>query len=432
MKRQQSHTLGVPGGSIIEQGSRSLPTSRSVSALDRWAARRIARATGNAPVAIRLWDGRDAYRPKTLPVGRIEIHDRRALWSILRTPELALGDAYCTGRVEIKGDLVGVLSEAYRAIDEAGPVGFKRGYAARSPRADANTRAGSRRHIEHHYDLGNDFYRLWLDERMVYTCAYYTGPETTLEAAQEAKLEHVCRKLGLRPGQKVVEAGCGWGALALHMARHHGVQVRAFNISREQIGYARARAQAEGLAGQVEFVEDDYRNVSGRYDAFVSVGMLEHVGLEHFRELGNVIDRVLVSEGMGLIHSVGRNRPMPPNAWLERRIFPGSHPPSLGQIMEVLEPHRFSVLDVENLRLHYARTLVEWLERFNRHRDQVLARYDEAFVRAWRLYLGGCAAAFRAGNLQLYQVVFSRPAHNRVPMTRAGLYGDSEAPCWDV
>jgi cyclopropane-fatty-acyl-phospholipid synthase len=235
-------------------------------------------------------------------------------------------------------------------------------------------------------------------------------------------MDHVCRKLRLRAGERVVEAGCGWGALALHMARECGTRVRAFNVSREQVAWARDRAAAEGLAGRVEFVEDDYRNIGGRFDAFVSVGMLEHVGRDHYGDLGGVVHRCLESSGRGLLHFIGRNRPAPLHRWVERRIFPGGYPPTLREMLEVLEPYDFSVLDVENLRLHYARTLEHWLQRFDRNAERVRALFDERFVRAWRLYLAGSVASFATGSLQLFQVLFSRPLDNALPWTRAHLY----------
>jgi cyclopropane-fatty-acyl-phospholipid synthase len=235
-------------------------------------------------------------------------------------------------------------------------------------------------------------------------------------------MEHVCRKVALRPGERVVEVGCGWGALALHMARQYGVLVRAFNISREQIVYARAQARREGLAARVEFIEDDYRNVSGAYDAFVSVGMLEHVGTAHYQELGRMIDRCLPAHGRGLIHTIGRNRPTRLNAWAEKYIFPGAYPPTLREMMEIFEPSNFSVLDVENLRLHYARTLEHWLARYERSAGRVAEMFDDRFVRAWRLYLAGSIAAFVTGSVQLFQVTFARPRHNAMPWTRAHLY----------
>jgi cyclopropane-fatty-acyl-phospholipid synthase len=181
-------------------------------------------------------------------------------------------------------------------------------------------------------------------------------------------------------------------------------------------------ARSTGLARRVEFVEDDYRNVTGKYDAFVSVGMLEHVGLENYGELGRVIDRSLLPSGRGLLHSIGRNFPEPINPWTDKRIFPGAYPPSLREMLEIFEPIRFSVLDVENLRLHYARTLEHWLERYERAAGQVAGMFDERFVRMWRMYLACSIATFKAGGLQLFQVVFARDSNNDIPWTRSHLY----------
>ena len=279
----------------------------------------------------------------------------------------------------------------------------------------------ARRDIRSHYDLGNDFYALWLDRQMSYTCAYFPSPQTSLEEAQLAKFDHICRKLRLRRGERVVEAGCGWGSLALYMARHYGVSVTAFNISREQIQHARERARREGLGEQVEFQADDYRNIRGRYDAFVSVGMLEHVGRSHYRELGDVIDGCLTSSGRGLLHSIGRSRPRAMNPWIERRIFPGSYIPSLREMLLVLEPWNLSMLDVEDLRPHYAKTLEHWLERFEKHAGAIEDRFDASFVRSWRLYLASSIAAFRCGSVQLFQVLFARPDYPAA-WTRSHLY----------
>jgi cyclopropane-fatty-acyl-phospholipid synthase len=283
----------------------------------------------------------------------------------------------------------------------------------------------SRHNVRHHYDLGNDFYKLWLDERMVYTCAYYDTPAATLAEAQVAKLEHVCRKLKLRPGQKVIEAGCGWGALALHMAEHHGVNVLAYNNSSEQVAFARKRAAALGLDDRVTFVEDDYRNIDDRCDAFVSIGMLEHVGLADFKALGELIKRSLKPEGLGLIHSIGRSHPYRMDPWIVKHVFPGGHIPSLSEMMAIFEPQRFSVLDVENLRLHYARTCESWLQNFEAVTDEVKEMYSEEFVRMWRLYLAGSSTGFQSGTLQLYQVLFAPRANKNVPWTRAYQYPES-------
>jgi cyclopropane-fatty-acyl-phospholipid synthase len=220
----------------------------------------------------------------------------------------------------------------------------------------------------------------------------------------------------------VVEAGCGWGGLARHMARHYGVTVRSYNISAEQIRYARGKAREQGLDGRVEYIEDDYRTIKGEYDVFVSVGMLEHVGRSNYGVLGRVIDSCLAEHGRGLIHSIGRNKPEPMNAWIEKRIFPGAYPPALREMMEIFEPYRLSVLDVENLRLHYAQTLAHWLERFERDVFDIEKTYDKPFVRAWRLYLAGSLATFTTGYLQLFQVVFTRERNNDLASSRAHLY----------
>jgi cyclopropane-fatty-acyl-phospholipid synthase len=251
----------------------------------------------------------------------------------------------------------------------------------------------------------------------------------TLEEAQRAKFDHICRKLHLQPGETVVEAGCGWGGLALHMAANYGVKVRAYNVSREQLESARERCRAAGLDHSVEFVEADWRLISGRYDAFVSVGMLEHVGVENYPKLGELLHRILHPGGRGLIHSIGRNFPQPLNSWIRQRIFPEAEPPSLSQMMEIFEQRDFSVLDVENLRLHYAVTLKHWLQRFEEHADEIEAEFGAEFVRMWRLYLASSMVAFECSALQLFQVLFAPARNNDIPWTRHGQYGRPTENC---
>jgi cyclopropane-fatty-acyl-phospholipid synthase len=429
MKRSRSRPLGVPDAGPIESDvhgegpgfARVLARKLFGALIDR---------AGRPPIEFALAGGHVLYAPQGRALGRVVFRDLGAVWAVVRQPELGFGDAFAAGRVQIDGDLVDTLFHLFRASDAAGQRASKRSLLGTQPSARRNSLRNSRDHIRHHYDLGNDFYARWLDERMVYTCAYYAHPSMSLEQAQVAKLEHVSRKLELAPGMEVVEAGCGWGALAMHMVRVHGVKVRAFNISSEQIAYARERAAREGLGDRVQFIQDDYRNVTGRYDAFVSVGMLEHVGVDNYPALGSVIARCLHRHGRALLHSVGRTRPQAPNAWLERRIFPGSYPPSLREIMDILEPWRFTVIDVENLRLHYAKTLLEWLHRFEGGAQEVRRDHGEEFVRAWRLYLGGCAAAFRANTIQLYQIVFTHPDNNDVAMTREHQYTGAASTRW--
>lgn len=393
------------------------------SFLDRWLAARLQRTIAPAGVRLQLWDGSSLAEAPERPIGELVIHDRATLLGLAVHPDLWFGESYMTGRLDVRGPLQAVVESLTRLRPPEAT--WKHRIAVRFTRT--NTLRESRRNVHHHYDLGNAFYEHWLDRQLVYTCAYFPDEAMTLDDAQTAKLDLICRKLRLQPGEQVVEAGCGWGALALHMARHYGVRVRAFNLSREQIAYARERARREGLDGAVEFVHDDYRSVSGRFDVFVSVGMLEHVGLKQFGALANVLARsVRRNGGRGLLHFIGRDAPHPLNAWIRRRIFPGAYPPTLAEVTErVLVPAGMTVVDVENLRLHYARTLAHWSRRFASARNAVRDAYGETFCRAWELYLAGSEAAFLTGWLQLFQVLFT-PTGSAPPFwTRRELYADS-------
>lgn len=395
----------------------------TVTALDRWFVLKVLEFAAHPPVNIALWDGKLVYSVEQ-PVATLCFNDRLAIWKLVLNPELHFGDLYSAGRISFDGDMVRFLEEVYTGLKQGGKRGwFRRLIKWLGHRRIANSLSKARDNIYHHYDISNNFYSLWLDKvAMQYTCSYFPDPQMSLEDSQTAKLHHICRKLQLKPGDSVVEAGCGWGGLARFMAKHYGVTVKAYNISREQIRYAREQAEQQGLSDQVEYIEDDYRNIRGSFDVFVSVGMLEHVGTRDYKELGDVIHGCLKPDGRGLIHTIGRNIAGPMNAWIERRIFPGAYPPSLREMMEIFESNRFSVQDVENLRMHYARTLEHWLERYEQHVDTVREMFDEEFVRAWRLYLSGSIAAFTTGELQLFQVVFTRAPHNNLPWSRAYLY----------
>ena len=360
-----------------------------------------------------------------VPIAIMRFNSRPAYRRLMLQREIGFGDGYIDGQIEVEGDLVEFLCEIYRAKRQVrgsnGVLNLYEFFTKKKPRK--NTLAGSKSNIHHHYDLGNEFYSLWLDrEAMQYTCAYYPIESMTLEQAQIAKMEHVCRKLMLEPGQTVVEAGCGWGGLARYMAKTYGVKVKSYNISHEQIVYATKRARLDGLDDRVEYIEDDYRNIKGSYDVFVSVGMLEHVGRQNYQELGAVVDRCLAKNGRALVHSIGRNAPELMSAWIEKRIFPGAYPPTIREMMDIVEPYNFSVLDIENLRLHYAKTIRHWLERFDGHEQTITKMFDDRFVRAWRLYLSGSIATFLVGALQLFQVTFARETDNSIAMTREHLY----------
>jgi cyclopropane-fatty-acyl-phospholipid synthase len=398
-----------------------IETSRGVTerGLDHYVVRWIMSQVGNPNISIRLWNGDEFPVTEARPVACMELRARRAILELLRSSGVGFGESYSKGLIEIHGDFPAFVNEITAALTRKKDRRYYGPKIRSIVRAiSANSHERSRHNVHHHYDLGNDFYKLWLDEHMVYTCAYYDTPAATLAEAQVAKLEHVCRKLNLQPGQTVIEAGCGWGALSMYMAEHYGVNVIAYNLSGEQVRFARERATAKGLDDRVTFVHEDYRRIDQECDRFVSIGMLEHVGLANFSRLGALIKSSLKPEGFGLIHSIGRSHPDRTDAWITKHIFPGGHIPSLSEMMKVFEPHRFSVIDVENLRLHYARTCSAWLQNFEAEAERVTQMYDDEFVRMWRLYLAGSMAGFQSGTLQLYQVLFAPHGNAHVPWTR--------------
>ena len=407
------------------------PAAQTFSGWDERLARRILQGAGHPGIALSLWNGAYARTGSSSPAATFRIADRGALWRLGLDPALQFGELYTAGRITLEsGDLVAGLREILAANPPGAPLALTarlaRYMAAIRPKAHALARAQA----QAHYDLGNDFYRLWLDPTLSYTCAYFTSAATTLQQAQVAKLDHVCRKVGLQAGCEMVEAGSGWGSLALHAASRYGAKVKSYNVSREQVDFARARARSAGLEGRVEFIEDDYRNATGRCDAFLSVGMLEHVGPAHYPELGSLARRLLRPDSFGLIHTIGRVTPEAVDPWIRKRVFPGTYVPSLAELMAVFEPNGLAVTDVENLRPHYARTLALWLGNFERHRQELGRHRDASFLRLWQLYLAGSCAAFEAGRMQLYQVAFTSAANRKAPWTRESLY-EPDSRTWE-
>ncbi len=411
--QSSSYNKSLPSTHLEKQGIK----------LHKWLLKKLMAKTGLPPFCIRLWDGTQVSAPD--PEYTVQINSKSAFYKLMFDPELYFGETYVSGELVIEGDIIKLLEIIFinRSNTKASTSGFTRKLLGTliNPVRNNNLK-GSKQNIYHHYDIGNDFYELWLDkEAMQYTCAYYPTENETLEQAQIAKLDHICRKLQLKPGDTVVEAGCGWGGLARHMAKHYGANVRSYNISHQQIVYAREKAKQQAVDHLVEYIEDDYRTINGEYDVFVSVGMLEHVGISHFATLGEVIQRSLKKNGRGLIHSIGRNQPGKMNSWIQKRIFPGAETPSLSQISSIFE-NQLSVLDIENIRLHYAKTLRHWLERFNDNEERIRTIFDEEFVRIWKLYLSGSIAAFSSGQLQLFQIIFTHNRRNDIPMTREYIY----------
>ena len=380
-------------------------------------------APGTGPSA----PGCGSGAPGEAPVA-IALHDPDLPRRILVNADLAMGEAYMDGRMTIADDdLRGFMAIANRATSSAREVPALRFYQAVSRLRKRVAQAGgprrARANVAHHYDLSPALYDLFLDADRQYSCAYFERPGMTLEEAQEAKKRHIARKLLIEPGMRVLDIGCGWGGLALTLAREHGARVVGVTLSEEQLAHARARAEAEGLAGRVEFHLQDYRAVPETFDRIVSVGMLEHVGAPNYATYFRTVRDRLAEDGVALIHTIGRVAP--PGAtspWLSKWIFPGGYTPPLSELMRAVERLRIEPCDVEVWRLHYAETLRCWHDRFMARAEEAEALFDARFVRMWRWYLAGCEMSFRHGRQVVYQLQLAR-RKDVVPATRAYLHG---------
>ncbi len=277
----------------------------------------------------------------------------------------------------------------------------------------------AQRNVAHHYDLNGRLYSLFLDRDRQYSCAYFRRGDETLEEAQTAKKRHIAAKLCLdRPGLSVLDIGSGWGGMALSLARDHGAHVLGITLSAEQLAESRARAEAEGLSDRVRFELLDYRAVQQKFDRIVSVGMFEHVGINHYREFFATVARCLEPDGVALLHAIGRNDvPGSTNPWLAKYIFPGGYCPALSEVLPPIERSRLTVTDIEILRLHYAETLRHWRRRFGANRDAIASLYDERFCRMFEFYLAGAELSFRRENMMVFQIQLAHK-QSAVPLTR--------------
>ena len=354
---------------------------------------------------------------------------------ILLDPRLGAAEAYIDGRLLIEeGDVMGLVTllRANNPWDRGGDIGtpstLKRLVNRASFAAEQiNTRVGSKRNVAHHYDIGNDLYALMLDaEHWQYSCAYWGEGITTLAEAQGAKLAHIARKLALSPGDEVLDIGCGWGGMAIHLAKHHGVRVTGITLSEEQAALARERVAAAGVADKVTILLEDYRDTAAsgrRFDRIVSVGMFEHVGRAQFETFFAAAARMLADDGVMLLHTIGRmGQPGMTDAFTRKYIFPGGYIPALSETLAASEKFRLIATDIETLRLHYARTIRCWYANCLAHRDTITAMYDEKFFRMWTFYLAGAATVFEHGGMCNYQIQYARSRH-ALPITRDYLIG---------
>ncbi|HEY5722548.1 MAG TPA: cyclopropane-fatty-acyl-phospholipid synthase family protein [Allosphingosinicella sp.] len=360
--------------------------------------------------------------PEVRPVS-IRIHDRRTARAILRNPALGFGEGWMDGRLTVEDGGIRALADL---------IGFNIRWEKENPVRAAlwrprrigaalsvwNWRRRSRRNVAHHYDLSDELFALFLDSERQYSCGYFAVPGASLDEAQSAKMAHIAAKLRLEPGQHVLDIGCGWGGLALHLARSFEVEVTGITLSERQLAAARKRAEEEGLSGRVRFALADWRDVRGRFDRIVSVGMFEHVGPPFYSRFLDRCRDLMTEDGVMLLHTIGRaDGPGATDPWLAKYIFPGGYVPALSQIAPAIERSWLWLTDLEVWRLHYARTLEHWYDRVEQARDEIVALYDERFLRMWQFYLAGGIAAFRHDGHVVFQIQLAR-RRDSLPLSR--------------
>ena len=367
-------------------------------------------------------DGRAHVCGSGAPALTVRLRDPSLNWKLVFRPEIAAGEAYTEGTLTVEnGDIYGLID-----LVAANMRGKALQPAARLLRSaeifrrmrQFNPIRRSHRNVAHHYDLTSGFYRLFLDPDMQYSCAYFRHPDDSLAAAQAYKKRRIAAKLYLQPGQRVLDIGCGWGGLAMSLAQSEDVEVTGLTLSNPQLETARFRAHDAGLDGRVHFLAQDYREHRGTYDRIVSVGMFEHVGINHYRAFFDQVSRMLADDGVAVLHTIGRaSGPGATDPWILRYIFPGGYSPALSEILPHVERAGLWVSDIEVILLHYAETLRHWRRRFLANRDKVIALYNEEFARMWEYYLVVSEIAFRRLDSVVFQLQFAK-SRDALPLTR--------------
>ena len=375
------------------------------------------------PLSLNLWNGA-AFDFGQQSCVTISIPNARAVKHFLPPTLDSLGRAYVEGEIEVNGELTDIIEVAARLASKA------TGRQRRGPRMIRHTRKVDAEAIAYHYDVSNEFYSLWLDQNMVYSCGYFRSPEDTLETAQIQKIDHILTKLRIKPGDRLLDIGCGWGALVMRAAEKYGAKVLGITLSRNQYELAQERIAAAGLADRCEVRIEDYRDVSGKFDRITSVGMFEHVGLKNLRGYFEKVHDLLADDGVAMNHGITSSDPSSAESpfgggdFIERYVFPHGELPHIGLVLQEMSAAGLEAVDVENLRRHYAMTLNHWVERYEAAGEKLLNIAGEKRWRIWRMYLAGCAYGFAQNWIALHQVVALRSGSCALPLTRDYMYGN--------
>ena len=384
----------------------------------------IAEHLSDRPFDLEYWDGEIIKYGEGEPEFKLIIKNFPSKKELLSDPSVALGEAYMKGDIDIEGDLQKFFESIIRNKDS---FMNKNTVFRLASKIKAPSLIKSKKDIAHHYDIGNDFYSLWLDKTMSYSCGYFKNPTDTLYDAQMNKIHHILKKLNLKEGQHLLDIGCGWGYLIIEAAKLYKVKALGITLSEEQFKKAKERIKQEGLEDLVDVQLMDYRNLEKsnlEFDRIVSVGMAEHVGHANLPLFFKNVDSVLKESGLFLLHNITYLVETEGNKWITTYIFPGGYLPTLREELNIAADINFRTLDVESLRLHYMKTLEEWCKNFMNHLDEERDMFDDEFLRMWHLYLATCAAAFHYWDIDIHQILFSKGINNTLPMTRKYLYED--------
>lgn len=384
----------------------------------------IAEHLSDRPFDLEYWDGEIIKYGNGDPEFKVIIKNFPSKKELLADPSVALGEAYMKGDIDIEGDLQKFFESIIRNKDS---FINKNTVFRLASKIKAPSLMKSKKDIAHHYDIGNDFYSLWLDKTMSYSCGYFKNPTDTLYDAQMNKIHHILKKLNLKEGQHLLDIGCGWGYLIIEAAKLYKVKALGITLSEEQFKKAKERIKQEGLEDLVDVQLMDYRNLEKsnlEFDRIVSVGMAEHVGHANLPLFFKNVDSVLKESGLFLLHNITNLIETEGNKWITTYIFPGGYLPTLREELNIAADINFRTLDVESLRLHYMKTLEEWCKNFMNHLDEERDMFDDEFLRMWHLYLATCAAAFHYWDIDIHQILFSKGINNTLPMTRKYLYED--------
>ena len=378
----------------------------------------IAEHLSDRPFDLEYWDGEIIKYGNGNPEFKLIIKNFPSKKELLADPSVALGEAYMKGDIDIEGDLQKFFESIIRNKDS---FMNKNTVFRLASKIKAPSLMKSKKDIAHHYDIGNDFYSLWLDKTMSYSCGYFKNPTDTLYDAQMNKIHHILKKLNLKEGQHLLDIGCGWGYLIIEAAKLYKVKALGITLSEEQFKKAKERIKQEGLEDLVDVQLMDYRNLEKsnlEFDRIVSVGMAEHVGHTNLPLFFKNVDSVLKESGLFLLHNITNLVETEGNKWITTYIFPGGYLPTLREELNIAADINFRTLDVESLRLHYMKTLEEWCKNFMNHLDEERDMFDDEFLRMWHLYLATCAAAFHYWDIDIHQILFSKGINNTLPMTR--------------